>query len=533
MTAATTLARLHLPVRWTRNGLSVPLADVPLLRVQEWREAVRALCDAGGRLVALFPLAGPSGRRGWDLLAVAAHDRTGQLALARTEVPPTGAYPALTPDLPEAQAFERELAEDMGLRPEGHPWLKPLRHSHRPQVALDGRRQAPPHAFFQVEGEGIHEVAVGPVHAGIIEPGHFRFQCHGEEVLHLEIHLGYQHRGAEALLLAGTPARPSTPGSLRAPGVQEGRAREARRQAVAEAIAGDTTIGHGLAHDALLEALAGVEVPLGAQVLRGIALELERLSNHVGDLGAICNDIGYLPGASFYGRLRGEFLNLLVELSGNRVGRGLLRPGGVRFGLAAEKRAAFLARLDLAARDLDDTAAATFDASSVLARLERTGTLAAQAAEELGVVGVAARASGCARDVRKDHPSGVYRFAHIPIARAVTGDVLARAQVRLLEISRSLTFVREQVRWLPAGPLAEPLPPPRPERLAVALVEGWRGEVLHAAATDAAGALAAYKVVDPSFHNWFGLAVAMRGNAISDFPLVNKSFNLSYAGHDL
>ncbi|HYD39650.1 MAG TPA: hydrogenase [Anaeromyxobacter sp.] len=512
MTAATTLARLHLPVRWTRNGVSVPLADVPLLRTSEWRQAVLALCDAGGRLVALFPLAGPSGRRGWDLLAAVAHDRSGQLALARTEVPPIGVYPALTPDLPEAQAFERELAEEMGLRPEGHPWLKPLRHSHRPQVALDGRRQAPPHEFFRVEGEGIHEVAVGPVHAGIIEPGHFRFQCHGEEVLHLELHLGYQHRGAEGLLLAGSPAR---------------------RQAVAEAIAGDTTIGHGLAHDALLEALAGVEVPLAAQVLRGIALELERLSNHVGDLGAICNDIGYLPGASFYGRLRGEFLNLLVELSGNRVGRGLLRPGGVRFGLARERREAFLARLDLAARDLDDTAAATFDASSVLARLERTGTLSAQAAEELGVVGVAARASGCARDVRKDHPSGVYRFAHIPLARAATGDVLARAQVRLLEIARSITFVREQVPRLPDGPLAEPLPPPRPERLAVALVEGWRGEVVHAAATDAAGALAAYKVVDPSFHNWFGLAVAMRGNAISDFPLVNKSFNLSYAGHDL
>jgi Ni,Fe-hydrogenase III large subunit len=268
-------------------------------------------------------------------------------------------------------------------------------------------------------------------------------------------------------------------------------------------------------------------------VLRGVALELERLSNHVGDLGAVCNDVGYLPGASFYGRLRGEFLNLLVELSGNRVGRGLLRPGGVRFGLAPEQREAFLARLDRAARDLDDTAAATFDAASVLARLERTGILSAQAAEELGVVGVAARASGRARDVRKDHPSGVFRFAHIPVARFDAGDVLARVQVRRLEIERSLTFVREQVRRLPEGPLSAPLPPARPEALAVALVEGWRGEIVHAASTDGDGALAAYKVVDPSFHNWLGLAVAMRGNAISDFPLVNKSFNLSYAGHDL
>jgi Ni,Fe-hydrogenase III large subunit len=508
---ATTVAALKLPVRWTRNGVAVPLAEVPTLRVAEWRLAVLALCDVGARLVALFPLSPPAGRRGWDLLAVLAHDRSGQLALLRAEVPPAGAYPALTPDLPEAQAYERELFEDMGLRPEGHPWLKPLRQSHRPAVALDGRR-APAHEFFRVEGEGIHEVGVGPVHAGIIEPGHFRFQCHGEEVLHLELHLGYQHRGAEALLLGGTPAR---------------------RQAVAEAIAGDTTIGHGLCHDALLEALAGAEVPLPAQVLRGVALELERLSNHVGDLGAICNDIGYLPGASYYGRLRGEFLNLLVELSGNRVGRGLLRAGGVRFGLAPEKREPFLARLDLAARDLADTAAATFDAASVLARLERIGVLSGQAAEELGVVGPAARASGRARDVRKDHPSGVYRFAHVPVARFDGGDVLARAQVRWLEIQRSLVFVREQVRRLPEGPLSVPLPGARPAHLAVALAEGWRGEVLHAAATDAEGALAAYKVVDASFHNWLALAIAMRGGAISDFPLVNKSFNLSYAGHDL
>jgi Ni,Fe-hydrogenase III large subunit len=268
-------------------------------------------------------------------------------------------------------------------------------------------------------------------------------------------------------------------------------------------------------------------------VLRGVALEVERLSNHVGDLGAICGDVGYLPGASFYGRLRGEFLNLLVELSGNRLGRGLLLPGGVRFGLPPEAREAFLARLDLAARDLQDTGAATFDASSVLARLERTGILTSQVAEELGIVGVAARASGRARDARKDHPAGVYRFAHVPVARAEGGDVLARVQIRRLEIERSVTFVREQVRRLPEGPLAVAVPPARPEHLAVALVEGWRGEVVHVAATGADGALAAYKVVDPSFHNWLGLAVAMRGNAISDFPLVNKSFNLSYAGHDL
>ncbi|HTN53034.1 MAG TPA: hydrogenase [Anaeromyxobacter sp.] len=489
----------------TRNGGAVALAEVPLLPVEGLRAAVLDRCGGGARLAALFPLAPPSGGRGYELLAVLVDDRRGEIALVRGLLPRSGRYPALTAELPEAQAFERELAEDLGVVPEGHPWLKPLR-AHAFGEGAPGR------SFLAVQGEGVHEVAVGPVHAGIIEPGHFRFQCHGEEVLHLEIHLGYQHRGAEAQLLSGRPGR---------------------AQVVAEAIAGDTAIGHGLAHDAALEALAGVEPPLEAQVLRGIALELERLSNHVGDLGAVCNDVGFLPGASFYGRLRGDFLNLLAELSGNRFGRGLLVAGGVRFGVAADQRAELVGKVDRAWRDLRDTAAATFDTPSVLARLERTGVVSAQAAEELGLVGPAARAAGCSRDVRRDHPSGVYRFAHIPIATADAGDVLARVQVRRIEIRRSITFVREHLERLRGGPLAVPVPPLPPGRLAVALVEGWRGEIVHVAATGEDGSLTAYKVVDPSFHNWFGLAQAMGGGAISDFPLVNKSFNLSYAGHDL
>jgi Ni,Fe-hydrogenase III large subunit len=505
VSGATEPLRGTVPARWTRNAVAVPLAEVPRLSVAPFRRAVLELCAAGGRLSAFLPLAAPAPGSGFDLLVAIADDGRGEIALVRADLPASGVYPALTTDLPEAQAFERELMEELGLRPEGHPWPKPLR-------AHVFGADAPGHPFLRVEGDGLHEVAVGPVHAGIIEPGHFRFQVAGEEVLHLEIHLGYQHRGAERLLLEAPPAR---------------------RQVVAEAIAGDTTIGHGLAHDLALEALAGAEPPLAGQVLRGVALELERLSNHVGDLGAVSGDVGFLPGAAFYGRLRGEFLNLLLELSGNRFGRGLLVPGGVRFGLGPAGRDDLLDRLELATRDLRDTAAATFDTPSVLSRLEHTGRVSQQAAEELGLVGPSARASGCDRDVRRDHPAGVYRFAHLPVAAARSGDVLARVQVRRIEIRRSLRFVREQVRQLRDGPLAVPLPPLRPTMVAVALVEGWRGEVAHAAATDGSGALAAYKVVDPSFHDWFGLAVAMRGVPISDFPLVNKSFNLSYAGHDL
>src|SRR5690606_37394011 len=212
--------------------------------------------------------------------------------------------------------FERELHELHGLSITGHPWLKPL----RAHAGLAGGS----HPFFQVKGPGVHEVAVGPVHAGIIEPGHFRFQCHGEEVLSLELHLGYQHRGAESLLLRSSPAR---------------------RLVIAESIAGDTAVGHALAYCMAMEALTETRVSPSADALRGIALELERVANHVGDLGALSGDVAYLPGASYFGRLRGNFLNLLMELSGNRYGRGLLSVGGVRFGLDAAMRKSFLEQL--------------------------------------------------------------------------------------------------------------------------------------------------------------------------------------------
>jgi Ni,Fe-hydrogenase III large subunit len=451
---------------------------------------------------------------------VLADDARGGVGLVRTRVPDGRRYPALSAELPQAQAFERELLEDHGIHPDGHPWLKPLRrHSDLEARSGDGGGAAPAHPFFRVEGSGIHEVAVGPVHAGIIGPGHFRFQCHGETVLHLEIQLGYQHRGAEALLVESSPAR---------------------RLVVAESITGDASVGHAVAYCMAVEALENVEPPLYAHAVRGIALELERLSNHVGDLGALCNDIGYLPGASWFGRLRGEFLNLLMELSGNRLGRGLVKPGGVRFGLSAQQRKDFLARLARAERDLRDTAQVTFHSPAVGSRFEHTGVVTREVAEELGLVGPVARASGCDRDVRRDHPFGIFRFAHIPVALVESGDVMARALVRWLETQRSMTFLREQINELPEESLSgEPAQDPgegvgsASESLAVSMVEGWRGEIVHVAVTSADGRLAGYKIVDPSFHNWFGLTLALRSNQISDFPLCNKSFNLSYAGHDL
>jgi len=496
------------------NGEAVDARAVPVHPVGRFRAIVLEALRGGGRLAALFGR--PEDGR-ILLTAVLADDPEGKLGLLATQV--DGAYPSLSAEAPAAQGFERELAEQYGVRPEGHPWLKPLRFEPPHRSVRDAFGRADPAAtipgeypFFAVEGEEVHEVAVGPVHAGIIEPGHFRFQCHGEHVFHLEIVLGYQHRGVEHLLASGPDRRSMT---------------------LAESIAGDTSIGHGLAYATAVEALAGRASPARALALRGVALELERLANHVGDLGALAGDVGYLPTASYCGALRAEFLNATAEICGNRFGRGLLVPGGVRFDLHPEAARALAARVRKAWERARGAAGLFFDSPSVRARLEGTGTLTRETAAALGLVGPAARACGVDRDVRRDHASGIYRFVHVPVVNAETGDVFARSWIRLLEGERSAAFAADQLENLPEGGVRDPIGALAPRSLVVSLVEGWRGEIAHVAVTDAQGRIARYKVKDPSFHNWFGLAMALRDGQISDFPLCNKSFNLSYAGHDL
>jgi Ni,Fe-hydrogenase III large subunit len=486
------------------NGESVPEDRIPVLSEQRFREEVIRECAAEARLAALFGRERAGGTL--RILALLAHDVRGLLTLLAMDLPRQArSYAALTPETPEAHVFERELAEQHGVDPVGHPWLKPVR-------GLMDERGEPTYPFFEVTGSGVHEVAVGPVHAGIIEPGHFRFQCDGEHVLHLEIQLGYQHRGAEELLVRG--------GAL-------------QRVVVAESIAGDSVVAHVLAHCEALEALAKSEAPLRGQALRAAALELERVANHVGDLGALANDIGYLAGAAWFGRLRGDALGLSLELTGNRYGRGFCRPGGVTLDLDPDRARQMVARLAGLGREFREVCELFFGSNPVLARLEGTGTLEYETAEGLGMVGPSARASGCARDVRRDHASGFYRFALIPSVRLDSGDVYARAMIRRLETEHALSFLSQTLTHLPKGEVRRPLGPLAPSSLAVALVEGWRGETAHVLCTGPAGEIARAKVVDPSFHDWMGLALAMRAQAISDFPLCNKSFNLSYAGHDL
>jgi Ni,Fe-hydrogenase III large subunit len=485
------------------TGEAIALEQIPLHDMPEFRRILLREIAAGSRAASFF--GAESGEPGiLDLYLLLANDTDNQLNLLSTRIE-GDRFPSLTPDCPQLHLFEREIFEQFGVRPEGHPWLKPVRYSDPASLPGSGD-------FYRVEGDEIHEVAVGPVHAGIIEPGHFRFQCHGEHVFHLEIALGYQHRGVEKALVE-QPVK--------------------RALHYAENLSGDTAIGHSMAYCQLIEALSGGRKTVRAQALRGIALEFERLANHIGDLGALSGDAGFLPTMSYCGRIRGDFLNMTAVLCGSRFGRGMLRPGGVGYDLDEAGTEDLLARLDAGEKDAASAIELLFDTPSVLARFEGIGILPADICRELGIVGPAARAAGLERDVRHDHPSGIYRFAQLPLPTWTSGDVFGRAFVRWLEIKHSITFIRDQLHALPAGNVHAPMGALKPGHLAVSLIEGWRGELCHVALTDAQGKFRRYKVTDPSFHNWAGLAYTLRNQQISDFPLCNKSFNLSYCGHDL
>ncbi|MFH1984277.1 MAG: hydrogenase [Pseudomonadota bacterium] len=494
------------------NGAAVARDTLPHLPFETFRQEALKIVDAGGKVVQFF--AYPDGQD-LKLLAVL---RTDKLLVAGSDAP--AAYPALSAQCEPFHMFEREIAEQYGIRPEGHPWLKMVRYhpNYRdlPDVFGNDYSEDIPgrYDYYSVAGDEIHEVAVGPVHAGVIEPGHFRFNCIGERVLNLEIQLGYQHRGIEPMLLTAAAKR---------------------LPILAESIAGDTTVGHSLCHSQAIEALSGMAPDEGARIIRTIALELERLQNHVGDLGALSGDVAFLPPANYCGRMRGDFLNMSLLLCGNRFSKGLIRPGGVRLAMDDEIRTTLKSRILEIHPQVAHTIDLLFSTSSVRSRFEGCGAVSTGDAEKLGLVGPAGRACGLAYDVRRCFPTEHYGRLKIPENAKSTGDVYARARMRADESLQSMGLILSMLD----APVETACVPPAAEinlagsSFVVTVNEAWRGEVSHCVLTDDTGRLLHYKIKDPSFHNWNGLSMSLRDTGISDFPLNNKSFNLSYCGFDL
>ncbi|GAB6908236.1 Hydrogenase, component E-formate hydrogenlyase subunit 5 [Desulfosarcina cetonica] len=493
------------------NGQAIALSAVPRLSFDGFAAQALDIIDGGGKVVQFFAYPQNDTTR---LMAVL---RTTQLLAATCDAP--ASYPSLTAQAAVFHLFEREIAEQYGIRPEGHPWLKMVRYHANargvPDVFGNDYTEDIPgrYDYYRVAGEEIHEVAVGPVHAGVIEPGHFRFNCIGERVLNLEIQLGYQHRGIEDLLLTAAPQR---------------------LPVIAESIAGDTAIGHSLCHAQAMEALAGLNVDAGATAIRAMALELERIANHVGDLGALSGDVAFLPPANYCGRMRGDFLNMTLLLCGNRFGKGLVRPGGVRFALDDEIRQDLAGRIAELAPQVEHVLALLLNTPGVRARFEGCGRVSRGDADQLGLVGPAGRACGLPYDARRVFPTEIYGQLEIPENAESTGDVWARAKVRRDEVMQSIDIIHSLLDDRPETTCVEQ-PPLRlaPDALAVTVNEAWRGEVSHCVLTDANGGILRYKIKDPSFHNWNGLSMSLRDTGISDFPLNNKSYNLSYCGFDL
>ena len=427
--------------------------------------------------------------------------------------------PSLTARYPQLHPFEREIAERWGIRFDGQPWPKPLRF---PFDRYDRQSSIDNYPFYTMAGKSLHEVNVGPIHAGIIEPGAFRFICNGEQVLHLEIALGYQHRGVEAAFTA-----------------TENRLRQ---MCLAESIAGDSAVAHATAFAEAIEKLTGRERPAQLDRERVVALELERMAMQIADTGALSMDTGYQLGQVACEALRTMTINTTQAWCGNRFGKGLIRPHGTDHPLTAEKSAMIRRNVAEIARRYDEVRRDIESSPSLLARFEQCGVVPRDEMRRIGGVGQAARASGLGRDIRATHPWGSFGkcLSHESIVEEA-GDVMARLTVRSREVAQSARYIDrllsiyEQKYGATENPCGKPdhTAPLAPSSLAFGLVEGWRGETCHVAVTDAEGRLAAYRIKDPSLHNWLALALAVRGEGISDFPICNKSFNLSYCGHDL
>lgn len=495
------------------SSKSVSLSEIPEVPYNEFYEDISTrLCDVNYHIAEYFAVPASGGSlRFFCILLDDASSRV-MICSHRYGYFDDVQLPSITARYAGAHCFEREIAEMHGVRFASQPWDKPLRF---PYEGICGSRTVDDYPFYQMEGTALHEVNVGPIHAGIIEPGAFRFICNGEKILHLEIALGYQHRGVETAMV-------STLDRL-------------RQCLVAESAAGDTSVAGAAAFSMVVEKLSGTEARRDYEITRAVALEFERIAMHIADTGALCMDIGYQLGQVACEALRTVVINTVQMWCGNRFGKGIVRPGGSYYPLTSGIRGMMRDNLADVGRRYEEVARDVKSLPSLLARFESCGVVSAQQMMRIGGVGVAAKASGIARDVRSTHPFGAYlsEIEHVPVIKRY-GDIMSRLTVRKNEVLQSISYILSMLDAV-SGSIPEPdyAAPLAADSLSFALVEGWRGEICHAAITDSTGRIVHYKIKDPSMHNWLALALAVRGEGISDFPICNKSFNLSYCGHDL
>lgn len=475
------------------------------------------------RLVTMFGDDARAGAGVFHLYYVLALPAAHGFVILRVPVSPEEPeFTALTNAIPAVNWQEREVQDLFGLKLIGHP--NPRRcalHDDWPEVYplrkdFDLKTVLPPfqgerHKFRKVEGEGVFQVPVGPVHAGIIEPGHFLFSVAGEPVLYLQLRLAYVHKGTEKLF-ESMPV----PHCVR----------------LAESISGDSGFAHATAFCHAVERAAGVEVPLRARVMRSVCLELERLYNHIADIGAICTDVAFVTANMHAMRLKERILRVNEHLTGNRLLRGMACLGGVRFDWDGSQVEALAELVAWLRPEFDSLVQLVENSSSTRDRLETTGILKPEVAHDLGVVGIVGRASGFDHDLRRDFPHAAYEQVKVKVPVYQVGDVKHRLQVRVDEVRESLSLIGQFTAQLPAGLLRVEVGELPPDRISLGYVEGWRGEIFHWIRTAPGNRLARCKVKDPSLQNWPALSEAILGNIIPDFPVVNKSFNLSYSGTD-
>lgn len=517
---------MKLPILLSQLGLSaapghLPVIDVPRERLSEL--ATRAVNEFGMPLSLMYATDERKEANAFFVHVVIAIDEDGELLTLRAKIPADSpSYPSVTATVMAAHWYERLIWDQFGIVAEGHPdWRRLMHHSNIPagthplrkDFAWDTKlpQADEPHPMHAVEGKGIYEIPVGPIHAGIIEPGHFRFNVRGERIVTLEGKLFFTHKGVEKMLEGRTPNE---------------------AMPFVERVSGNMAVAHSIAFCEAVERIAHAEIPARAKFLRVFLNEFERVSMHLFDLGNIAgNGTGFTFMAAQGFRLLELTRRLSEKLTGHRYLRGMIVPGGMARDISDAELRSAAEQLNAIERDLKETLEIAYASEGLMERFETSGILKKDAAIAYGALGVAARASGIDRDIRRERPYAAYESLNATLVSRAAGDVRARFDVRVAEITESFRLIRECAANIPKGSVFAP--PNLKQGSAYGWSEGWLGEVLDWVRLDAAGRIDRCVIRDPSFCNWPLFGEIGPGNIVPDFPLCNKSLNLSYSGTDM